>query len=1507
MNAAVHDEDLTDLLQGKTPPAAPAPATASAPVNQPPIDEIGAAYAQHRSDLEGRAALAQLLSESSAGPEAAASSPDAPRGTSDAQTFRQRVGRDPTAAELANFKQFGGQGWAGDKSQSGPSVGAVVKDIGLGLTEAPRQALLEGPRNAFQAMLDGASDLGAWLEKKGVPGLKYNIPGLPGYDKSQPAGLSVESGEALQALHRPLEGKALPDFGQAKTVTGGLVESVSQFITSMATLGRVFGPMGTDLEGALGHLATAGKSAAALFTGFDKAEGNVADLIEKVPALSNPITRALKSDPADSEVWGRLKNALIGAGFGELTDGLLASFKMLRGALTAKDAIADLPDTPGPEAPGTVQTPAAFKFLGDPEAAADAPLAQVRTPPESLEAAKAVRAQQATEGLTPQEVAGMREPQTGGRPQIETQYHVDEDEVHHVTSENGETTAKTRGDKLQILNTETQGAPAADRTTFTTSKGSTYEVTDSGTTIRNKAARPEHPGESGPQPESERTFYVTPEDAQKLGEFQTQGGPKKAIAVSEDGQAGVKYLDGKDEGKLERRTVVPIQDEPKKGLMPVELWKNGERVHFGNEITEVREPAASGPTGAQGNGEGTARLARMADEAADRGLTLASDTKVSQAAAKVYDRLEQQGYPVTRNLAEPDGEGNLVATAGRPVFEVGPKPGVEPGPGAPGTTGAGIAGEPEVYINFARIDAPDDVKRVMSELAEAQKDNIAVAKRGIRSFEETKLGANFEDAWKTLMERRIGQPLNAEQQLAGRQLLAQSAMKAEELTRMATENPTPENIFAWRKQLQTHAMIQAEVSGSQAEIARALGAMRIPVGGEGAIDRVAAITQQLDQMGGMKTNLDFLKATKALIDSGQLQGLGNVAEKSFYARTRDGFITAWTNGLLTNPLTHVKVNLSNIGTIALRLTETRLAETLDALTDTNGVPAGEAAQTTAGLVSGIKDSFRYLGWLMKLNEAPEQSPVLDAFRAFKTGQYSVGTDTPEWMVAGQESGDALAIADSGWVGKATDLLSSIVTSPGRALAGEHEFYRSIGMRMELNRYAYRQAISELNAGKIEQGDLAGRIAQLVENPPKSITTAAIDGMTYQTFTDAPGKLADLIGQLREAVPETRVVIPFYRIPSRIMSFTFERSPLAPLMAGWRADIAAGGARQSMALAKTGIGSMLMLAASDMVLNRLCTGMGPNDKGTRLAMMNEGWQPYSCRLPSGQWVQYNRIETIGSSIAMAADLTETVRDYFTAVNKDDPNVEKLTAAGIATLANNVTSKTYFEGLAKFFETVSDPKSNADSYLKTFAGSLIPAGVGAVTHLMDPYSRATYDMMDAIRSRTPGVSESLPPSRNLWGEPVRHDSGLGKAYDAFVPFATRQSANEPIDKEILNQGMHFSLPAAKTSFNGAMVDLSQNPQAYSRYVQLAGNEMKSPAWGLGAKDLLNAIVTGNHPLSAIYNMRSDGSDGGKYVMLRDLLEQYRKQAKSQVLDEFPDLKDKVDAAHEKQAQLRMPVMP
>jgi len=140
-----------------------------------------------------------------------------------------------------------------------------------------------------------------------------------------------------------------------------------------------------------------------------------------------------------------------------------------------------------------------------------------------------------------------------------------------------------------------QAQPA---TSFKTAKGSTYTVVGNKTS-RIKAARPEHPGDSGQQKESDVTFYVDAEGLNALGEFQSRGSASKRVAALGDGRVGVQYVNGPQAGKFERRTVIVPKTEPEKGLYPVELWEDGRVVHFGNEIVEVEEKQGKGTSKAK--------------------------------------------------------------------------------------------------------------------------------------------------------------------------------------------------------------------------------------------------------------------------------------------------------------------------------------------------------------------------------------------------------------------------------------------------------------------------------------------------------------------------------------------------------------------------------------------------------------------------------------------------------------------------------------------------------------------------------------------------------------------------------------------------------------------------------------------------------------------------------------------------------------------------------------------
>ena len=123
---------------------------------------------------------------------------------------------------------------------------------------------------------------------------------------------------------------------------------------------------------------------------------------------------------------------------------------------------------------------------------------------------------------------------------------------------------------------------------FYTEKGSMYIVHSDGTTTRFKKARAEHPGEEGQQPRSQFTFYLSKEEIDdKLSIFQAEGIGVKVMVPIKDGWYGIKYVTGKDKDKFIRNSLVKPALTPSIGLCPIELFKNGHFVHFGNKITKI--------------------------------------------------------------------------------------------------------------------------------------------------------------------------------------------------------------------------------------------------------------------------------------------------------------------------------------------------------------------------------------------------------------------------------------------------------------------------------------------------------------------------------------------------------------------------------------------------------------------------------------------------------------------------------------------------------------------------------------------------------------------------------------------------------------------------------------------------------------------------------------------------------------------------------------------------------
>jgi len=219
---------------------------------------------------------------------------------------------------------------------------------------------------------------------------------------------------------------------------------------------------------------------------------------------------------------------------------------------------------------------------------------------------------------------------------------------------------------------------------------------------------------------------------------------------------------------------------------------------------------------------------------------------------------------------------------------------------------------------------------------------------------------------------------------------------------------------------------------------------------------------------------------------------------------------------------------------------------------------------------------------------------------------------------------------------------------------------------------------------------------------------------------------------------------------------------------------------------------------------------------------------------------------------------------------------------------------------------------------------PQGVAAAAHAIDPFIRAHRTLMENEESRLPIVSEGLPPARTLWGDPIpQRDAYLPfLPSDSFVPrfvspwqLGPAPDDVEPIDKWIWDNRSAFPRADANQlgiskasqfqSFEAGKVSVQVqlDPREYDRFQELAGNGLKNPATGLGAKDLLNGLVTGTSSDRSAQDAWDKQSPGMRAVLVQRVINTYRKAARDELVHEFPDIGDTIrQSAEARKAQLQ-----
>lgn len=815
----------------------------------------------------------------------------------------------------------------------------------------------------------------------------------------------------------------------------------------------------------------------------------------------------------------------------------------------------------------------------------------------------------------------------------------------------------------------------------------------------------------------------------------------------------------------------------------------------------------------------------------------------------------------------------------------------------------GLPREFEKYsgaINLERIQAPEDTLRLIDDISRALPGETAGARRGVVSDADAlafaqEVGMNPAE----LLGRHVGEAWNKERLTAARFLLTDTRERASALAaKVRGGQATAEEMADFRRTLAVYAGMQLQVQGLASESGRALQSFNIMA--RSGVLRQTELNELLQASGGVEQ-------VQRMADL--FLNLDTPAKKAAFARkahAATGFDMAfeyWVNSLLSSPSTHA-VNITSNAMFALwQIPERAVA----GLNGGGPIKLSEAAAQAYGAVEGFRDGLRVLGQVLRTGEPVSVGSKIE----MRAGPAITAANVQNLINRG---GAALHLTSleqmqlAGPVGAAIDLLGSALRVPGRFLIAEDEFFKAVAYRMELRAQAHRAALSQ------GAPDVAARTQEIVSAvaPARYDTTGAIlqkitdEGLEgvhleadaagrYATFQTQLGQFGTHIGLARAHGYGMRYIVPFLKTPINILKRAGERSPFALAMPSFWADVGAGGAKRQLAMARLELGSLVAASVAYQVATQgdaettqgfFITGAEPKDPAARATWERLGMQPYSVRDPSGKWHAYNRMDPLGWTIGVMADMTNIISLYNDSEGVDgDEELAETAAAVVGAISNNILSKTYLQGVADFTDmfTSYDPEKWL-KYVQRYASTWMPmsSAQGFVARQMAPYVPMVDSLKDRICARTPGCAADLAAKRNVWGEPITYAGGIVSM--------TRMDKSNPVDAEFMRLEWFPTMPNRKQQ------GVELTTFEYSRWMELSGSlrlpgEASFEGTKLGGKTLREAV--GSIMGSTLYQRLPDGTDppGGKVLMLEQVFESYRKLGWLALIQESPDLRGRL----------------
>lgn len=395
------------------------------------------------------------------------------------------------------------------------------------------------------------------------------------------------------------------------------------------------------------------------------------------------------------------------------------------------------------------------------------------------------------------------------------------------------------------------------------------------------------------------------------------------------------------------------------------------------------------------------------------------------------------------------------------------------------------------------------------------------------------------------------------------------------------------------------------------------------------------------------------------------------------------------------------------------------------------------------------------------------------------------------------------------LGKAAKSASNVLNAISQRATGAELFTAMSEEKSAL------ENVRQLTYGLLELGDrgfmksaFVDRMAGYIEargikdakDVPDEAYRLALEAAFADTFKDdnAIFHLMTYIKSGLNRVGAGDLLMPFVKTPANVTARTIEYGPAGFLWTAGRAvkakyegkiDSKARLSKTVDLLAQNFTGSALVALGALLAHTGRITGEAPEDKDEAAFLEQAGWKPFSFVTDGGKYISFDWAQPAAMTLVLGASAYENL------VKENGKGfLQTMLDLGV-TYFDTIFEQSTLQEFEKLFGGYGSVGENIIDVLLNYPLRFISSGAYAVTKSTDLVKRETYvkgganesaqTLLNKMYEKIPGLSKTLPPKYDIWGNVVLRDKTYGEAFiNAYLnPGTVTQYKKTPANDEIL----------------------------------------------------------------------------------------------------------------------------